>query len=277
MSKNGLLGSIGEFHPIAISQLTWQTITDLDDFLTPSQACIIPVRNPISDTNGDSRDTDIQIDENNTYYEVATYPTAAAGPSKPQKQALEKAEINLNDCLACSGCITSTESLLITMQSQAEVRQFITSHAPDCTDQDLRTPIMSISPQTLASLSAHYANKTGGPPIPLLDLLRRIRHLLAQHGFFTWDTTFARHLSLLETVREFEQRRHLPKGKMNGVASHSAGAGPLPMLASACPGWVCYAEKAQGDMLPMLSQARSSQAMMGGLVKEWWAAQMGLR
>lgn len=35
-------------------------------------------------------------------------------------QKLEKAKITLNDCLACSGCITSAESVLITQQSHEE-------------------------------------------------------------------------------------------------------------------------------------------------------------
>ena len=34
---------------------------------------------------------------------------------------LQKAQITLNDCLACSGCITSAESVLITQQSQEEL------------------------------------------------------------------------------------------------------------------------------------------------------------
>lgn len=37
------------------------------------------------------------------------------------KQKLEKAKITLNDCLACSGCITSAESVLITQQSHEEI------------------------------------------------------------------------------------------------------------------------------------------------------------
>lgn len=37
------------------------------------------------------------------------------------KQKLEKAKITLNDCLACSGCITSAESVLITQQSHEEL------------------------------------------------------------------------------------------------------------------------------------------------------------
>lgn len=160
--------------------------------------------------------------------------------------------------LTSSGCITSTESLLITMQSHNEVLDFIKA------GDFARAPVLSIAPQTLASLSASYAAAHGTEPIPLLTLLRRIRSFLAnpaRGGWQVWDTTFARHVSLRETVREFEERRASPKS--------------LPVLASACPGWVCYAEKAQGDLLPLLSAARSSQGVMGALVKKFWAPQNG--
>lgn len=107
-----------------------------------------------------------------------------------------------------------------------------------------------------------------------------------------WDTTFARHLSLRETVQEFEERRAALAGSASGGGSNSGSGnsngtkddcsevpkpGPLPMLASACPGWVCYAEKAQADLLPLLSSARSSQAISGALVKQWWAGRMGIK
>jgi hypothetical protein len=50
----------------------------------------------------------------------------------------------------------------------------------------------------------------------------------------------------------------------NGVCGEIAGqappGGPLPMLASACPGWVCYAEKTHGDyVLPYISTTKSPQ------------------
>jgi iron only hydrogenase large subunit-like protein len=98
-----------------------------------------------------------------------------------------------------------------------------------------------------------------------------------------WDTTFARHLSLRETVQEFEERRMAAAASRSGSSNggdenHGVPKpGPLPMLASACPGWVCYAEKAQADLLPLLSSVRSSQAISGALVKQWWAGRMGLR
>ncbi|WVW86041.1 cytosolic Fe-S cluster assembly factor NAR1 [Kwoniella bestiolae CBS 10118] len=248
------------------------TITDLDDFLTPSQACIIPVRNKPT-TTAEEGSTEIQIDSNNNYYEVSTYPTdninGGPGPSTLSgKKALEKAEINLNDCLACSGCITSTESMLITLQSQNEVLEFISSN-PTILDENApchkpRLPILSISPQTLASLSAAYSSAQSRPTIPLLVLLRRIRAFLGQPskgGWKVWDTTFARHMSLKETVTEYHERKDKKdKGK----------SAELPMLASACPGWVCYAEKAQGDLLHLLSNARSSQGIVGALAKDWY-------
>lgn len=38
---------------------------------------------------------------------------------------LEKAKISLDDCLACSGCVTSAETVLITQQSHEELRKVL--------------------------------------------------------------------------------------------------------------------------------------------------------
>ncbi|KAL7418306.1 Cytosolic Fe-S cluster assembly factor nar1 [Cryptotrichosporon argae] len=256
-------------------------ITDLDDFLTPSQACIIPVRG--AQTTSAPGETEIHIDDNNNYYEVATYSTATAAI----ETALQKAEISLNDCLACSGCITSTESMLITLQSHTEVLDFIraSASAPDMDPSAAgpsRLPVLSISPQTLASLSASYAAAYALPPLPLRTLLRRVRARMARHGWRTYDTTFARHVALREVVREYEERRARRRGAGTGTgtakdgahadAHDAAAAAGLPMLASACPGWVCYAEKAQGDLLPFMSAVRSPQAVQGALVKAFLGA-----
>ena len=48
-------------------------------------------------------------------------------------------------------------------------------------------------------------------------------------------------------------------GRAAGMANMSS---TLPMLASACPGWVCYAEKTHGELvLPYISTARSPQVL----------------
>lgn len=38
---------------------------------------------------------------------------------------LERAKISLDDCLACSGCVTSAETVLITQQSHEELRKVL--------------------------------------------------------------------------------------------------------------------------------------------------------
>lgn len=122
--------------------------------------------------------TQIMIDADHSYYEVGT-----AG-IKGKK--LKKAEITLNDCLACSfvrfsfsrigygvddsylcsGCITSAESVLVSIQSHEEVYRVLAEQpvrlapfdllampADEMAFQNL-TPILSIAPQSVASLAA---------------------------------------------------------------------------------------------------------------------------
>lgn len=51
----------------------------------------------------------------------------------------------------------------------------------------------------------------------------------------------------------------------------------LPMLASSCPGWVCYAEKTHGNfVLPFISTTRSPQQIMGMLVKNHLANMLNM-
>ncbi|KAK9696739.1 hypothetical protein QE152_g31410 [Popillia japonica] len=84
-------------------------LTDLDDFITPSQECIKPVQIEKTKTSTGSK---ITIQEDGSYMQVDNLGFT---------QKLQKVEITLADCLACSGCITSAESVLITAQSQEEM------------------------------------------------------------------------------------------------------------------------------------------------------------
>ena len=43
------------------------------------------------------------------------------------------------------------------------------------------------------------------------------------------------------------------------------------MLASHCPGWVCYAEKTQPQALPYIATTKSAQQVLG----ELWKRQVG--
>ncbi|KAG6900753.1 hypothetical protein C0993_002177 [Termitomyces sp. T159_Od127] len=262
------------------------TLTDLNDFIGPSQACIKPVtqaNSPGPEKNPGAAATAIQIDQNGAYYEV-TQDDKDPAPSPVKK--LEQAQVNLNDCLACSGCITSAESVLITLQSHTEVLNFLKSNKKILgassfvpASEHYKIPVISISPQTLASLAAATASSSTQNPTPR-QILRRIRAFCTESlGFaFVFDTTFARHLVLQEHVAEFQERWHAAKQESksemtNGTAGESAKG--LPLLASACPGWICYAEKAHSEMLPFISRTKSPQQVMGTLVKNWMGARWG--
>ncbi|KAH9061258.1 iron hydrogenase [Lactarius vividus] len=211
------------------------TLTDLNDYITPSQACIKPVQQsnaPQSDRAPGDAATVIQIDASGAYYEVGRSVDSNGGSQK-----LQTAEISLNDCLACSGCITSAESVLITLQSHTEVLSVLAQN-PSPGSPGHRVPVLSIAPQSLASLAAALP-----APIPVARMLRRVR-------------AFA--MRTLGFAHFFERKE-------------GTGA-PLPMLASACPGWVCYAEKTHGEILPFIAATKSPQQVMGTLVKEWLAA-----
>ncbi|KAL0576659.1 Cytosolic Fe-S cluster assembly factor nar1 [Marasmius crinis-equi] len=249
------------------------TLTDLNDFITPSQACIKPVeqvRKPGEDRKeGAAASTEIRIDLNGAYYEVTANPTLEEDSTKigEDERKLEQAQVSLNDCLACSGCITSAESVLITLQSHTEVLNFLESNANAPTK---KIPVISISPQTLASLAASLSF-TGTKPITPRQVLRRIRVFCKEVlGFrYVYDTTFARHVALREHLKEFIERKETHKERINGGGSDTTEPPRLPMLASACPGWICYAEKTHAEMLPFISNTKSPQQVMGTLVKEW--------
>lgn len=150
------------------------------------------------------------------------------------------------------------------MQSHTEVLNFLANNPEDiCVSH--KVPVISIAPQSLASLAATISSSSTARPVTLQQVFRRVEAFCkGVLGFErVYDTTFARHLSLLEHVQEYRERK--------------SGEGQLPMLASACPGWVCYAEKTHAEMLPFISRTKSPQQVMGTLVKEWLGAKWGKR
>ncbi|THV05028.1 iron hydrogenase [Dendrothele bispora CBS 962.96] len=258
-------------------------LTDLNDFITPSQACIKPVEEinkpevARKEIEPGAAASEIMIDGSGGYYEVSQGVGASGGGKR-----LEQAQISLNDCLACSGCITSAESVLITLQSHEEVLNFLESNSKE-EEGKRKIPVISIAPQVLASLAASIsASASSSTTITPQQTLRRLRVFLKQNlGFaHVFDTTFARELALREHVKEFLERREKARRQAESGKENQEPDGKnqyLPMLASACPGWICYAEKTHGEMLPFIANTKSPQQVMGTLVKEWMGTKWGKR
>ncbi|XP_017277336.1 cytosolic Fe-S cluster assembly factor narfl [Kryptolebias marmoratus] len=222
-------------------------LTDLDDFITPSQECVKPVKVEKKQGKSVAR---IQIEDDGSYVQVN---------QDGGKQKLERAKITLNDCLACSGCITSAESVLITQQSHEELLKVLRNNKVN--EREKKVVVVSVSPQSRASLAARYNLSSSEAGRRLTAFFRG----LGVHHVF--DTGFSRTFSLLENQREFVER----------FRRREQDSKALPMLTSACPGWICYAEKTHGEyILPYISTTRSPQQMMGSLVKGYFAEQQGL-
>jgi len=115
--------------------------------------------------------------------------------------------------------------------------------------------------------------------VGLHRVLARIRTFVKLHlGFaYVFDTSFARHVALREHVREFGERSAAAAREGKAHGNGKSKELQLPMLASACPGWVCYAEKAHGQLLPFVSTTKSPQQVMGTIVKRWLARRVGKR
>ncbi|XP_005145092.2 cytosolic iron-sulfur assembly component 3 isoform X1 [Melopsittacus undulatus] len=223
-------------------------LTDLDDYIGPSQECIKPVK--VEKKLGQAA-AKIRIEADGSYFQINQDGGA---------QKLEKAKITLNDCLACSGCITSAESVLITQQSHEELNKMLAFNKT-ATPSEQKLVVVSVSPQSRASLAARC--KMG-----VLETAKKLTAFLKSLGVhYVFDTTFSRNFSLLESQREFVKR----------FRKQAEDRKALPMLASACPGWICYAEKTHGSfIIPYISTTKSPQQVMGSLIKDYFAEQQHL-
>ncbi|XP_012257068.1 probable cytosolic Fe-S cluster assembly factor GJ13047 isoform X2 [Athalia rosae] len=228
-------------------------LTDLDDFITPSLECIKPIEIPKSKANTGAK---IKIQEDGAYMELNE-----SGAS----EKLQKVEITLADCLACSGCITTAESVLVTQQSEEELLRVLQENQnlhENGKAEEAKLIVVSLSVQPVLSVAERYDLP---PELAARKLAGHFRKLGAD---MILDMTAADDFALLESAREFVERF---KSSQDGTK------GQIPMLASSCPGWVCYAEKTHGNfILPHISVTKSPQQIMGSLVKYHLAKCKGL-
>jgi Iron only hydrogenase large subunit, C-terminal domain len=182
--------------------------------------------------------------------------------------------ISLTDCLACSGCVTSAEAVLISLQPHAEVQTILNlypsldlrKHVAGSIDgQASGEPgsklfVASVSPQVRASLAAtyHLSEEEAGYMIEqLLSGPQGLRSGGRYGSGFTYvvDTNRMREACLVLSADEVAK----------SLISESIATRPI--LTSACPGWICYAEKTHPHILPHLSRLKSPQAITGTLLK----------
>ncbi|KAJ4399141.1 Cytosolic Fe-S cluster assembly factor nar1 [Didymella pomorum] len=264
---------------------------DLNDFISPGVACIKPIET-----------LPAKEESSSDPYEVTTEEKAAAAEPPPP------AQISLTDCLACSGCVTSAEAVLVQLQSHNEVLSTLDTyksldaaslaqngtdgvanghtHANGCNGHHAEGKLFvaSVSPQARASLAAVFNVSEQEAANMITQLLCGSSGVRAgghQGSGFTWviDTNAVREACLVAAADEVATALS-PETSKTPAKPGSEGAIDTtpkgPILTSACPGWICYAEKTHPYVLPHLSRLKSPQALTGTLLKSVLSARYNI-
>ncbi|ESL08259.1 hydrogenase [Trypanosoma rangeli SC58] len=187
------------------------------DYIAPSEACTLPTRL--------QRGTDGSVQRHASGSEVV--------------------KITLQDCLACSGCVTTAEAVLVTSQSRAEILKTRAANKD-------RPFLVTVSDQSAASIATHLKISMRRAFCVISGFLRTV--LQSQ---YVSDLRWAQRISVEKTAQEYCHRLQHAREK-------------LPMIVSACPGWVCYCEKQGSSVLPLLCPVMSPQGIAGCYAKKMY-------
>jgi iron only hydrogenase large subunit-like protein len=230
-------------------------IADIDDYITPSQNCIKPIseapmmknninkENVITDLKGKKAKLIIGLNDeahNSEFNSDFIEPDLI----KLKNPETKSAKITLNDCLACSGCVTTAETLLIQAQS---VDEFLKNSVLDS-----KIAICCVSPQSIMSIAYYYGMSESETLVKLCSILQSvgIKYVLN----FNTITKYC----LDRAYEEFYEK----------ILNQGEKSDQKYLISSECPGWICYAEKKIGDwIIPYLSNIKSPQQVLGNLLK----------
>jgi iron only hydrogenase large subunit-like protein len=220
-------------------------IADIDDYITPSQNCIKPLISEklpeevnSNNTKKPSKITFTLEDDSPIYQEPDLI--------KIKDKSTKSAKVSLNDCLACNGCVTTAETLLIEAQS---VDEFLKNSL----FSNDKYSLVCISPQSILSLANYYNIPQEECFIRLCKIFQKagVKHVFNFNSFINF--------TLQECYKEFKNRI-LDKNSLPIEKEY--------LMCSECPGWVCYAEKKIGEwVIPKLSKVKSPQQLIGHLLK----------
>jgi len=182
---------------------------DLDDFISLSQECVKPL---IEAAEGSGKSAKLGNVSEARSLPVAEVPQVKKPNLIKSKQSgsdpkAQIGQVTLSDCLACSGCVTSAETVLLQEQSGDEfLKRAETSPLT----------VVSISAEARTSIAAHNGE---GPLLTLRRIGEGLRRLGAD---LVLEASAAEAVALLEGQAEFTQR------------FRSAADFPLPRLDAVC-------------------------------------------
>ncbi|GIX64022.1 nuclear prelamin A recognition factor-like, putative [Babesia caballi] len=238
-------------------------IDELNDYLNLSEECVLPV--------GKSGEA----------YEVKQRNQGGKAPNRLEPATTDaethRIVVGLSDCMTCSGCLTSSEDIILKDRGYDDIARKIGR---------AEFAAVSIAPQTAFMFAATY-------DVTYRTAFRKLAYLLRRLGakrVYTMDVAEA--VALHEAKAEFREaisavlepgaRLRMQKGDPltaddidHGLIGTDEG-GPesevdhpsLPIIAGHCPGWTTYAEKnLDASIVSKISKVASSQQIQGALIK----------
>ncbi len=179
--------------------------------------------------------------------------------------------------------LQSHSEVLSALDSRPSIDLLNLEHGLVTPSHDGKLFVASVSPQIRASLAATYGVSEAEAGWMIDQLLSGPKGLASggKHGnAFAWtvDTNAMREASLIlgwEEVNQSWRSQDLQTDTYYGPSSTPIPKRPI--LSSACPGWICYAEKSHPHVLPHLSHLKSPQALTGTLLKTILSKTLNIR
>ncbi len=158
--------------------------------------------------------------------------------------------LNVSSCINCGQCIMVCPTGALT--EQTHIKQ-----VKEALEDKSKVVVIQHAPSISVSLAEEFGVKPG------VDVNATMVTALRMLGFkYVFDTSFTADLTIMEEASELVHRIK------NG--------GALPMMTSCSPGWIKYVEEFYPDFIPHLSTCKSPQAMLGALIKSYWAEKMNI-
>ena len=298
------------------------TLDNVDDYLAPSQACVNPAFQPTNKL-GEKKDDGKESSSGNIVVPrrrkrivrkrltpMATETTPQSGAislsaSKPVEEEQKKVvKASMADCLACSGCVTTAETVMM------EERHSLKSLRKRLNSKGDRNRVITLSPNSWADLCRHWKLDVPGileddEPIGDKDqqfYLSRFTTLLSKilSVKMVVDGNVPLQWSWIDEAKEFcevyEQNRketanewemgtsdapfpsmaidstktlyYKEDGSSETKDNKDRPSPVMPLISGSCPALVCLVEKSLTKLVSHLSQAVSPMSLVGMILKD---------
>ncbi|XP_053992123.1 cytosolic Fe-S cluster assembly factor narfl-like [Hylaeus volcanicus] len=258
-------------------------VQDLNDYLSPSQDCVVQLsqkenikkiekknKQLNNDTATPIRPDLIKLFPKRNNHKAVSEKTINVSLTNELKNSIQNsleepetsssaAKISLYDCLACSGCVTASDSIFLQEQSLDKFMSQLSCST---------FSVMTFSLESLRFLAMHYKCANFKKCFQ-----RLVTFFKSKLGIsVVLDVSLFHSLSLAELSRLFilsyQTANKASKEKNLETAFHQSENDIFPMLTSHCPGWVCYSEKTQNQAnVSKISPLKSEQQLTGFFVK----------